>query len=128
MIIQKRLLKNITRLNWILLVLLSGLSMSLSSSEMAKGIILGGIIVTVNFQLLSRTLKKSLTPPHLSSPSAVLFKYFIRFLISGIIIFFLIVGHMVAPVGLIIGLSIVVASIMLATMVELKKLIFKEAV
>jgi hypothetical protein len=34
----------------------------------------------------------------------------------------------VNPIGLFIGLSVVVASITLATMVELKKLFFKEAV
>jgi hypothetical protein len=34
----------------------------------------------------------------------------------------------VHPVGLVIGLSVVVMSILLATMRELKKLIFKEAV
>jgi hypothetical protein len=33
----------------------------------------------------------------------------------------------VAPVGLVIGLSVVVVSIMLATVRELKKLLFKEA-
>jgi hypothetical protein len=40
----------------------------------------------------------------------------------------LIAGRVVHPVGLVIGLSVVVMSILLATMRELKKLIFKEAV
>jgi hypothetical protein len=35
---------------------------------------------------------------------------------------------MVHPIGLVLGLSIVVASIMLATLCEVSKLIFKEAV
>jgi hypothetical protein len=43
-------------------------------------------------------------------------------------LFLLIAGHVVDPRGLFIGLSVVVASIILATMNELTKLIFKEAV
>jgi hypothetical protein len=52
----------------------------------------------------------------------------LRFLVSGFVIFLLIAGRVVHPVGLVIGLSVVVMSILLATMRELKKLIFKEAV
>ena len=58
----------------------------------------------------------------------VLAKYYLRFLVSGFIIFLLIAGRIVHPVGLVIGLSIVVFSIILATLCEVKKLILKEAV
>ncbi len=100
----------------------------MSSSGVTLGIIAGGLIVTVNFHLLYRTLKKSLTPPHLASPNVVLIKYYIRFFISGLIILLLIAGGYVNPLGLFIGLSVVVASIMLATLYEVKNNIFKEAV
>ena len=92
------------------------------------GIIFGGLIVTINFHLLYRTLKKALTPPHLASLWVVLSKYYIRFIVSALIIFILISKHYVNPIGLFIGLSVVVVSIMLATMYEFKKLIFKEAI
>ena len=126
--IQQRILKFVTWTNWILFAAASILSLIVSPPDFARGIIFGGLIVTVNFHLLARTLKKALTPPHLASPNAILAKYYIRFILSGIIIFVLIAGHIVNPIGLILGLSVVVASIMLATMCELKKLIFKEAV
>jgi hypothetical protein len=126
--IQQRILKFVTWTNWILFAAAGILSLIVSSPDFARGIIFGGLIVTVNFHLLARTLKKALTPPHLASPNAILAKYYIRFILSGIIIFVLIAGHIVNPIGLILGLSVVVASIMLATMCELKKLIFKEAV
>ena len=126
--IQQRILKFVTWTNWILFAAAGILSLILSPPAFARGIIFGGLIVTVNFHLLARTLKKALTPPHLASPNAILAKYYIRFILSGIIIFVLIAGHIVNPIGLILGLSVVVASIMLATMCELKKLIFKEAV
>lgn len=126
--IQERLLKFITRANWALLLLSSTIGLVFLPLSFAKGIIFGGLIVTVNFHLLYRTLKKSLSPPHLSSHNVILAKYYFRFFVSGLILFFLIKGGYVNPLGLFIGLSVVVASIMLATLLEVKKLIFKEAV
>ena len=126
--IQERLLKFITRANWVLLLLSSILGLLFLPIDFTKGIIFGGLIVTVNFHLLYRTLKKALTPPHLSSHNVILAKYYFRFFVSGLILFFLIKGGYVAPLGLFVGLSVVVASIMLATVLEVKKLIFKEAI
>jgi hypothetical protein len=128
MSIQERLLKFVVRANWILLVLVSIISNMTASQGITLGVIAGGLIVTVNFHLLHRTLKRTLTPPHLGSQNSVLVKYYIRFIISGMIIFLLIFGGIVDPRGLFIGLSVVVASITLATICEVKKLIFKEAV
>jgi hypothetical protein len=126
--IQQRLLIFVTRSNWALFAIASLLSVALFPIGFAGGIFAGGLIVTVNFHLLFRTLKKALTPPHLASHNVVLAKYYFRFVVSGVIIFFLIQGQVVDPVGLIIGLSVVVASIMLATMREIKLLLCKEAV
>jgi len=128
MSIQQRLLKFIVRANWILLLLAAGAGHFTASPEVTLGVIAGGLIVTINFHLLYRTLKKSLTPPHLASPNVVLVKYYIRFIISGLVILLLIAGGYVNPLGLIIGLSVVVASILLATLCEVKNNIFKEAV
>ena len=125
--IQQRLLKFVTHSNWILFFVASIIGLILLPPDFARGIIFGGLIVTVNFHLLYRTLKKALRPYRLSSHRVVLAKYYIRFLISGLIIFVLISGHYVDPLGLFIGLSVVVASIMIATMCELTKYIFKEA-
>jgi hypothetical protein len=126
--IQQRIIKFVTRSNWILFGVASILGFALFSAHVALGILFGGLLVTINFHLLAKTLKKALTPPHLASHNLVLAKYYLRFLVSGFIIFLLIAGHVVHPVGLVIGLSIVVLSIILATLCEVKKLIFKEAV
>ena len=126
--IQQRILKFVTRTNWILFSVASIVSLIISPPNFAMGIIFGGLIVTINFHLLYRTLKKALTPPHLASLWVVLSKYYIRFIVSALIIFILISKHYVNPIGLFIGLSVVVVSIMLATMYEFKKLIFKEAI
>ncbi len=126
--IQQRILTFVTRSNWVLLVSVSLLGLLAASPPFARGIIFGGLIVTINFHLLAKTLKKALNPQQLTSPNVVLVKYYIRFIISGVIIFLLIQQHVVNPIGLFIGLSVVVASITLATMIELKNLFFKEAV
>jgi hypothetical protein len=126
--IQQRILKFITWSNWVLLSASSISGLILFQPDFAKGIIFGGLIVTINFHLLYRTLRKAFTSPDLSSPNAILAKYYLRFIVSGFIIFVLIAGHHVNPLGLFIGLSVVVASIILATLCEVKKLIFKEAI
>jgi hypothetical protein len=126
--IQQRILIFVTRTNWILFIAASIAGFLLFPANYAWGVLCGGLIVTVNFHLLARTLRTALTPPHLSSHNLVIAKYFLRFIGSGFIIFVLIAGHIVHPLGLIIGLSVVVFSIMLATLREFAKLIFKEAV
>ncbi|MCF8026863.1 MAG: ATP synthase subunit I [Desulfobacteraceae bacterium] len=128
MVIQQRLLKFIMRTNWCLLAAASIVGFAATQLHFALGIAAGGLIVTLNFHLLYRNLKRSLTPPHLASHNVVLLKYYIRFILTCFIIFLLIAGGYVEPLGLVIGLSIVVASIMLGTIREFIKLIYKEAV
>jgi len=126
--IQKRILTFVTRSNWILFLAASIMGFVLLPADFARGVLFGGLLVTLNFHLLAGTLRKALTPPHLSSHNVIIAKYYLRFIGSGFIIFILIAGNYVNPVGLIIGLSVVVFSIMLATLCEITKLIFKEAV
>ncbi len=128
MVIEQRLIKFITITNWILFSIVSIVGFLITTPNFAKGIIFGGLIVTINFHMLSRTLKKAFRPPHLASHNVILGKYYLRFIVSGFIIFVLISKHYVDPIGLFIGLSVVVASIMLATICEVKKLFFKEAI
>ncbi len=126
--IQERIFKFITLTNWILLVVISSIGFIINTPEFAMGILFGGLIVSINFHLLYRTIKKAFTPPHLASSSAILAKYYLRFFISAVIIFILILKKYANPIGLTIGLSIVVMSITLAAVLEAKKLICKETV
>lgn len=128
MVIEQRLIKFITITNWILFTIVSIAGYLITKPNFARGIIFGGLIVTINFHMLYRTLKKAFKPPHLASHNVILGKYYLRFIVSGFIIFVLISKHYVNPIGLFIGLSVVVASIMLATIYEVKKLFFKEAI
>jgi hypothetical protein len=125
--IQKRILRFVTYANWIFFAAAFLVGWMAFQRDFALGVLAGGLIVTINFHLLARTLKKSLTPQHLVSHNVIIAKYYVRFIVSGVIIFFLISGHHVDPRGLFVGLSVVVASIVVATVRELKNLIFKEA-
>jgi len=125
--IERRLLKFITLTNWILFCIVTISGFILAPRSFAWGILAGGLIVTINFHLLYRSLKEALTPPHLARTRVVLGKYYIRFLVSALIIYVLIADHYVNPLGLIIGLSVVVTSIFIATLNEIRKIIFKEA-
>ncbi len=113
--IQQRMLVFINTANWILFLATAIFSMLYLSLDYTLGVIIGGFIVTINFHLLARTLRHALNPNELKSPNTIIAKYYIRFSITGVILFFLISRHIVHPLGLIVGLSIVVLSIVLAT-------------
>ncbi len=126
--IQERLVRFVTYANWAIFVAAAIAALMMSPPDFARGVIFGGLIVTVNFHLLYRTLKKAFRPQHLVSHNVILAKYYVRFIASGIVIFVLIAKHYVNPIGLFIGLSVVVVSIVLATLFEIKNLFVKEAI
>ncbi len=125
--IQQRIITFVTYANWLLLAAAVIVAFSNFSFQVGLGVIAGGLIVTINFHLLAKTLKKALTPPPSTSIKGVLVKYYIRFTITAVIIYLLMKTQKVDPVGLIVGLSIVVASLMFATLNELRQSLTKEA-
>ena len=96
--------------------------------DFTMGILAGGLIVTINFHLMYRMLKKTLSSSRKLSLRGILARYYLRLGLSVVIIFILITRNYVNPGGLLIGLSIVVASIMIAALSELRKVIIKEAI
>jgi hypothetical protein len=127
--IQFRILRFVTRSNWILLLVASAVAGIIAKFDVATGILAGGLIVTINFHLMYRSLKKNLIPPpHLSSAKSVFAKHYLRFVSSIIVIYILISKSYVDPGGLLIGLSVVVMSILMASLFELKKILFEEAI
>ena len=130
---MEKVVNFITICNWCLLVVAGVIVTMAAPVYVASGVIIGGLIVAVNFHLLKSTLKKMFHPEVVLEKGRavvgnVLIKYYIRFAVSAGIIFVLISKHIVHPLGLLAGLSVVVASMFLATGVELMRLLFKEAV
>ena len=127
--IQFRILKFVTRSNWILLLVASAIAGFIAKFDVTTGILAGGLIATINFHLMYRSLRKNLIPPpYLSSAKSVFAKHYLRFVFSIIVIYILISKNYVDPGGLLIGLSVVVVSILMASLFELKKILFEEAI
>lgn len=123
----------VTKSNWLLLVVVAMVTIMTTSTPFYLGVLAGGLIVAVNFHLLKRTIEKDIRPETVmgkgrSLVGRVLIKYYIRFAVSSILIFLLISNHMVHPLGLLTGLSVVVASVFLVTVLVVTRLYFKEAV
>lgn len=136
---QERIVKFISRSNWVILIVALFVSLFFARMPFTAGVMIGGLIVTVNFHLLERTLRETFRSDGAAdSYKSVILKYYIRFTASGIILFVLMGLNFLMefksgivfmnPLGLVLGLSVVAASFMLATLLEIKKLIFKEAV
>lgn len=123
----------VTKCNWLLLILVAMVSVMITGTSFYLGVVAGGLIVAINFHLLKRTIKKDIRPEKVmekgrSLTGRVLIKYYIRFVVSGMLIFLLISNHVVHPLGLLTGLSVVVASVFLVTVLVVTRLYFKEAV
>jgi hypothetical protein len=128
-----KVVEMVTKCNWLLLVLVAMVTVMTTSMSFYMGVVAGGLIVAVNFHLLKRTIEKDIRPETVmekgrSLTGRVLIKYYIRFAVSGILIFLLISNHIVHPLGLLTGLSVVVASVFVVTVLVVTRLYFKEAV
>jgi len=82
-----------------------------------------------NFHVLYRTLRRTFVSPASASGASavVVFKYYIRLILTGIAIFLLLKFGGVNPVGLLLGLSTVVINLVLFGFFELYKNYIKEA-
>ncbi|MGD2125449.1 MAG: ATP synthase subunit I [Desulfobacteraceae bacterium] len=102
-------------LNWTVLLILSAVSYFFASHSLSLGVILGGLIIIANFNVLQYTIRRAFTPGGvmIRGKASIILKYYFRLLALGVIIYFLIAKGWTDPVGLTIGLSTVVISIVI---------------
>ncbi len=112
--------------SWVILGAASLVGVLFFSWAFVLGIVSGGLIAALNFSIMSRTLKKALSVDIKAGYGSVIAKYYLRLLVSGLAILGLLATDVVHPIGLIIGLSVVVAGIFAALFYELT-FHFKEA-
>jgi hypothetical protein len=120
-------LKKIRIMNGVVFAGLLLFSQILMTPFFTLGVALGGILILLNFHVLYRVLKKSFIPDHLASPKTVIAKYYLRLLGTGLVLYVLISKKWVDPLGLLLGLSVVVINLMLLGFYEMRKFLFKEA-
>jgi len=113
--------KKIEITNWIILGIFLALSLICMPVKFSLGIILGGFIRIVNFHWLERDLRSVFQRLSEGSKSSVFLKYFIRFAVTSVVLYFIISADIADIVGLLIGLSLIVINIVFSVIMAYTK-------
>ncbi len=97
------------------------ISLLFFSTEFTLGILLGGLISVGSYSWRQRDLRAVFRNLTERARSAIMFRYYIRFFVSAVLIFFIITKTSADVIGLVIGLSIVIISIFLTLLMDLMK-------
>jgi hypothetical protein len=99
--------------NWVILLVLSTISYLFMDHAVTLGVILGGFIIIANFRVFQHTIRSAFAPDGrmATKKGSIIVKYYLRLLALGMIIYFLVTKGWVNPIGLAIGLSVVVFGI-----------------
>lgn len=122
------LYKNLKRLNWGVLLVLTTISYFVMSHTFTTGIMMGGLIAFANFHLLQRTIHKGLSPELAlkTSKGTIIAKLYLRLAAMGTLIYIFVSQQWVHPVGLTVGLSIIVISIVILSVLLICKTFLEE--
>ena len=109
----KKVYRDLCKLNLLFLLISGFASHFLLSHAHTMGVILGGLMIMANFHIFQHTIQSAFSPEGVMKnvKKAVLAKFVFRLLGLGIVMYILITPGWVDPIGLTIGLSIVVISI-----------------
>jgi hypothetical protein len=109
----EKVYRELKKLNWFSLFIMTLVSYFLLSSSFTLGIILGGFIIIANFKVLQHTIRRGFSAQGVMSASKVfiILKYYLRLLVLGAVVCYVIKRGWVDPVGLAVGLSTVFISI-----------------
>ena len=89
------------------------------SRKIALDILLGGGIVIVSFQVLKRQLRRVLQNPNkLPRRAGMFFGYYVRYVATLLLIFFVLYLRLATPIPFLVGLSIMVLSIVMVGVFE----------
>lgn len=99
--------------NWFILLILALGSYLTAGPSLTIGIIAGGLIIIINFSFLQHTIRRvvPINGAVRTKKFLIIFKSFFRLFLLGTIIYLLITRGWIDPIGLTIGLSTVVFSI-----------------
>jgi hypothetical protein len=103
----------LSMLNWLVLLGFSSVSYFSMGPSWTTGVLLGGLIAIANFAVLQRTVRRAFSPEgiHQGARFSIVGKYYLRLLALGVILYVLITRGWIDPLGLAVGLSTVVLSI-----------------
>lgn len=124
-------LQNILRrVNWVVLLILSSFGYFVMSPFWTAGVVFGGLIAIANFGLLQHTVRRAFSPEgiHQGARFSIMGKSYLRLFALGVIIYVLITRGWIDPVGLVVGLSTVMVSIIGVAIHMLLRIGTKEAI
>lgn len=96
---------------WIILLSITSLSYIFINPVISISILLGGFVIILNFSCLQHTVRKTFSKDDKFKRGPIIIKYYLRLIGLGIIIFYLLSQGWINAIGLAIGLSTVVISI-----------------
>ncbi|MCX7816981.1 MAG: ATP synthase subunit I [Syntrophales bacterium] len=106
---------------WVSLVVFTLASSVFAAPKFTLGVFLGGCISIVNFFWLGRDLRAVFRSLNQAAQARLLFKYYIRFGVTAVVLYFIVKSDIVDIFGLLIGLSLVVINIVASAIMELTK-------
>jgi hypothetical protein len=105
--------RDLKKRNWIILLGLSTISTLFMDHQVTLGVILGGLIIILNFNVLQHTIRRAFPTEQgvKSKKSILIIKGYFRLLVLGVVIYLTLKFDIVDPIGMTVGLSTVVFSI-----------------
>jgi hypothetical protein len=103
-------------------------SFALAGPAFYLGVLLGGFISILNFHGMALGLRGLFRNPSGNVKGPTMVKYYIRLVLTAIVLFFLISTDTVNVIGLLIGLSVVVINMVFTVITALAKKNFSEEV
>lgn len=101
----------------------SALALALVNWRSALGVVVGGLIALVNYRLLERTVRRTILPRQKNGVMrTVLVKYYVRFAATALVLLLLVRQGWVEPLGLLVGLSVVMVTIVIWGACQARKL------
>jgi hypothetical protein len=127
LIVKDPLQKKIESANWIMLAVLFIPSLVFAPFNFSLGVLLGGFISILNYYWMERGLRGIFANTAGNVKGSVMVKYYIRLVLTAIVLYFLISNGTVNVIGLLIGLSVVVINIIITLIATMsKKKLFEE--
>ena len=109
----KNLQKRLGLLNWVTLLTLFSASALFLSARFAGGVLLGGLIAISNFHFLQHTIRGAfLSDGNMRKGKfSIIIKSYLRLFALGVIIYLVIDKGLVDPIGLAVGVSTILISV-----------------
>ena len=118
-------------INWVLAGIFSIIAWLYYPLFIAKGVLIGSLLANISYLVLKRDMKNFLQGKLMLNGNIQMaknkfyFKHYVKLVVLAIILYVLVSSHIAHPLGLLIGLSVVVLSITITTLSAVKKFFFK---